>query len=128
MTRRIAAALLAAAVAAGGVAAGGADARRRKPKPTTLSLRADRHGDLKFDKRTLSARHGVVVIVMKNPRGSGLPHGIAVAGKRVHRRGPNVNPGKTSRVRVTLKKGSYTFYCPFDDHRAAGMRGTLTIR
>ena len=28
---------------------------------------------------------------------------------------------------VTLKKGTYTFYCPVDGHEAAGMKGKLIV-
>jgi uncharacterized cupredoxin-like copper-binding protein len=28
---------------------------------------------------------------------------------------------------VTLKKGTYTFYCPVDSHAKAGMKGKLIV-
>jgi uncharacterized cupredoxin-like copper-binding protein len=93
----------------------------------TLSLKADGGGALKFNKKTLSAPHGKVTIVMTNPSGSGLKHGIAVEGKGVDKDGKKVNPGRKSTVTVTLKKGKYKFYCPVDDHKAT-MKGTLTIK
>jgi len=31
-------------------------------------------------------------------------------------------------VTLTLKPGTYTFYCSVDGHEAAGMKGTLTIK
>ncbi len=95
----------------------------KSKKPQERSLKAAGNGALKFDKSRLSARPGKIELVMKNPRGSGLRHGIAVAG----RRGKLVGPGRTSRVEVTLKPGTYTFYCPFPGHRAAGMRGKLVV-
>jgi len=95
---------------------------------TTLSLQANGGGALKFNKKSLSAKHGRVTIVMSNPSGSGLTHGIAVEGKGVDKDGKKVRPGKKSTVTVSLKKGKYTFYCPVDGHRAAGMRGTLTVK
>jgi uncharacterized cupredoxin-like copper-binding protein len=30
-------------------------------------------------------------------------------------------------VTVKLKKGTYTFYCPVDGHKAAGMKGKLVV-
>jgi uncharacterized cupredoxin-like copper-binding protein len=93
---------------------------------TTLRLRADASGKLKFNKTRLTARAGKVSLVMANP--SGLPHAVAVEGKRVDKDGKTVTKGGTSRVTVTLKKGTYTFYCPVDGHRKAGMQGKLVVR
>jgi uncharacterized cupredoxin-like copper-binding protein len=82
---------------------------------------------LKFSVKTLRAPHGKVTLVMKNPKGGSLPHAIAVEGKGVDKDGNTVGPGKTSRVTVTLKKGTYEFYCPVDGHKAAGMKGKLIV-
>ena len=60
-------------------------------------------------------------------RSSGLPHAIGVKGHGLNRKGKTVNKGGTSRVTVTLKKGTYTFYCPVDGHAAAGMKGKLIV-
>ena len=59
---------------------------------------------------------------MKNP--SDLDHAIAIGS----REGRTVGKGGVSRITRTLKKGKYTYYCPVFDHRAEGMRGTLTVR
>jgi uncharacterized cupredoxin-like copper-binding protein len=93
-----------------------------------LSLRASASGALKFNKKKLTAHAGKATIVMTNPTGSGLTHGIEVEGKGGEKRGRNVGPGHTSRVTVTLKKGKYTFYCPVDGHKQAGMKGTIVVR
>jgi plastocyanin len=93
-----------------------------------LSLRASGSGALKFNKKKLTARPGKATIVMVNPKSSGIPHGIEVEGKGIEKRGKNVGPGHTSRVTLTLKKGKYTFYCPVDGHRSAGMKGTLVVK
>jgi plastocyanin len=37
-------------------------------------------------------------------------------------------PGKVSTVTVTLKKGTYEYYCPVPGHKEAGMKGTLTVQ
>ena len=123
--RWITAALAVAAVAAGGAvatqAAGGAP---KRPAAATLRLSASR-SKLAFNVKSLSAKHGKVTLVMANP--SGLQHAIAVEGHGVDKDGKTVGKGRTSTVTVTLKKGRYTFYCPVPGHRAAGMKGTLTV-
>ena len=116
-----------ALVAIGAGAAGGRGAVH-SAKTTTLQLRASPSGATRFDRKKLSASHGKVTIVMTNPSSSGLTHGIAVKGNGVAKVGRKVRPGKQSILTVTLKKkGKHTFYCPVDDHRNMGMKGTLTI-
>ena len=95
---------------------------------TTVKLKADGTGQIKFNKKKLSAPAGKVTIKMKNPSSSGSPHGIALSGNGVKKVGKIVNPGKTSHVTVTLKKGKYTFFCPVPGHRQLGMVGTLTVK
>jgi plastocyanin len=91
----------------------------------TLRLSANK-SKLAFDKTRLTVRHGRVTLVMANP--SSLPHAIAVEGHGVDKDGKTVNQGGTSRVTLTLKKGTYDFYCPVDGHRAAGMKGKLVVQ
>jgi plastocyanin len=114
-----------AAIAASGVLAGtlaqGAPAR---PDAASLKLAASKT-QLKFSVSSLKAKHGKVTITMTNP--SGISHAIAVEGHGVDKDGKTVGKGGKSTVTVTLKKGKYTFYCPVDGHRAAGMKGTLTV-
>jgi plastocyanin len=90
----------------------------------TLTVSAD-PSQLKFDKSSLSAKTGSVTITMDNP--SSLPHAIAVEGNGVDKDGQTVQKGGKSTITVDLKPGKYTFYCPVDGHRAAGMEGTLTV-
>jgi uncharacterized cupredoxin-like copper-binding protein len=94
----------------------------------TARLSADATGKLKFNKSRITVTHGRVALVMKNPSGSGKPHAVAVEGKGLDKDGKTVGPGGTSRVTVTLKKGTYTFYCPVDGHEAAGMKGKITVK
>jgi plastocyanin len=91
---------------------------------TTLSLRASKTA-LKFNKKTLHASHGKVTIKMTNP--SSTRHGIAIEGHKIDKDGKIVGKGKTSTVTVTLKKGTYEFYCPVSGHKAAGMKGKLIV-
>jgi uncharacterized cupredoxin-like copper-binding protein len=94
----------------------------------TATVAADPSGALAFTTKTLHAKAGKVTLVMSNPPGSGVPHGIAVEGNGVDKVGKVVPAGGTSTLRVALKPGSYTFYCPVPGHKAAGMKGTLTVQ
>jgi plastocyanin len=91
---------------------------------TTVSLSASK-SKLAFNKKTIRAKKGSVTLVMANP--SGLPHAVAVKGHGLNKKGKTVNKGGTSRVTVTLKKGTYTFYCPVDGHEAGGMKGKVIV-
>jgi uncharacterized cupredoxin-like copper-binding protein len=91
---------------------------------STVKLSASK-SKLAFNVKTIRANKGSVTLVMSNP--SGLPHAIGVKGHGLNRKGKTVNKGGTSRVTVTLKKGTYTFYCPVDGHAAAGMKGKLIV-
>jgi plastocyanin len=95
-------------------------------KVQTLTLSAKPHM-LAFSTKRLSAHAGTIRIIMVNPKNSGIAHAIAVSGNGVSRSGKVVAPGHDSIVTVTLKKGSYTFYCPVPGHEMAGMKGTLTV-
>jgi plastocyanin len=95
---------------------------------STVKLKADPGGQIKFNKSKLSAAHGKVTITLQNPSSSGSPHGIAITGHGLNKKGKVVNPGKSTKVTATLKKGKYTYYCPVPGHRQLGMKGTITIK
>lgn len=92
-----------------------------------LNLSAKGHMVLRFTTSHLRAHPGRVTLVMHNPSDSGMSHGIALTGHGVRKIGQIVGPGHVSRVSATVKRGSYTFFCPVPGHEAAGMRGTLTV-
>jgi plastocyanin len=91
---------------------------------TTVNLSASKTA-LKFNKKTLHVAHGKVTLVMANP--SSNKHAVAVEGHGLDKDGKTVGKGGTSRVTVTLKKGTYEFYCPVDGHKAAGMKGKIIV-
>jgi uncharacterized cupredoxin-like copper-binding protein len=94
-----------------------------------LKLSADPSGQLRFTTSTLTAaKPGKVTLIMANPSSAGMEHGIAVEGNGVDSDGPIVAPGSTSTLTVTLKKGTYEYYCPVPGHKQAGMTGTLTVK
>jgi plastocyanin len=90
----------------------------------TLKLAADPDGALKFDKTSLTAKAGKVTVVMTND--SSIPHAVEVEGNGVEVETKTVT-GDTAQVSTKLKPGKYEFYCPVDGHKAAGMKGTLTV-
>jgi plastocyanin len=94
----------------------------------TVRLSADASGKLKFNKSKITVTHGKVAFVMKNPSGSGKPHAVSVEGKGIDKDGKIAQPGGTSKVTVTLKKGTYEFYCPVGNHEAGGMKGKITVK
>jgi uncharacterized cupredoxin-like copper-binding protein len=104
---------------AGGSASGGGGGE-------TLKISADPSGALAFNKKSLTAKAGKVTIAMGNP--ASIPHGVAVEGKGVDKDGQIVQKGGTSTVTVTLKPGTYEFYCPVPGHKQAGMEGHLTVQ
>jgi len=94
---------------------------------TTIKITANATGKLMFNTKSLRAKAGRVTIVMINPKTSGVAHGIAIQGKGIDKDSKHIGPGKTVSLTVTLKKGTYAFYCPVDHHEQSGMKGTLTI-
>lgn len=92
---------------------------------TTLQLAADPSGALRFDKKTLEAQAGMVMIELTNE--SSVPHNVAVEGNGVDTTSDTVTGGSTT-LMVQLEPGTYTFYCAVPGHRQAGMEGTLTVR
>jgi uncharacterized cupredoxin-like copper-binding protein len=92
---------------------------------TTLKLAANPAGQLAYDTKQLSAKAGKVTIEMTNM--SPVEHDVAVAqGTTVVGQTP-VFMGGSKAVTLTLKPGTYTFYCTVPGHRQAGMEGTLTV-
>jgi len=93
---------------------------------STLRLQADASGRLRFSTSTLRTSAGRVTIVMRNP--SAVPHNIAVRGNGLRRLGRIVTGGERSRITVTLRRGTYTFFCSVPGHEPVGMRGRLIVR
>lgn len=120
--------LLASAVAAPGA---GAPAVEKAGK---LEISANPTGQLAYTTNKATATPGAVTITMANM--SGVSHNIAVeagtGGEKpttgaVLGASSFITKGTTS-VTVSLKPGSYTFFCQAPGHRAAGMFGTITVK
>lgn len=90
----------------------------------TIKIGADPSGALKFVPTDVTAKAGKATIEFDNP--SQVPHAVEIEGVSGSET-KQVTNGNAS-VTVDLKPGKYTFYCPVDGHRAAGMTGTLTVQ
>jgi plastocyanin len=91
----------------------------------TLKISSDKV-KLVYNKKTLKAAAGKVTIVMTNPS-TVFQHNVAIKGNGVKVKGKVVGKGGTSKITVTLKPGTYEFYCTVDSHEAAGMKGKLIV-
>jgi plastocyanin len=114
----------AAAVAGTAASQAASGATPKRPDATTKKLAASKT-KLAFSVKTIRVRHGKVTLRMSNP--AGIKHAIAVDGHGIDKDGKTVGKGGTSTVTVSLKKGTYTFYCPVPGHRAGGMKGKLIV-
>jgi plastocyanin len=92
---------------------------------TTLTLVADTSA-LAFDKKSLTAKAGKVLLTFDNP--SPIPHDVAIDqdGKEIAVT-PEITESSAS-LSADLKPGDYTFLCTVPGHAEAGMEGTLTVR
>jgi plastocyanin len=92
---------------------------------TALKLAAEPGGQLSYDTKQLTAKAGKVTITMTNM--SPVEHDVAVAqGSKVLGATPTFQGGSRA-LTLSLKPGTYTFYCTVPGHRQAGMEGTLTV-
>jgi len=87
-------------------------------KTTMVTVRAS---DFKFALSKTTVPHGRITFVIKNT--GHTPHDFAIAGHT----SSHVQPGKTTRLTVTLKKGRYPYRCTVDSHAKLGMKGVLHV-
>jgi plastocyanin len=114
--------LLASAVAPAG------SGKPAEEKAGKLSIEASPTGQLAYVTNKASATAGPVTVEMPNT--SGVSHNIAIqqgTSGPVLGASSFISKGNTS-VSVTLKPGTYTFFCQVPGHRQAGMEGTLTVK
>jgi plastocyanin len=82
---------------------------------------------LMFTTKSLTAKAGKVDIVFTNMSGTG--HNVTVqegTNGKVLGATPTFTSG-THTLSLTLKAGTYTYYCSVPGHRQAGMQGTLKV-
>ena len=119
--------LLATAVAPAG---SGKPAEEKNGK---LTIPASPTGQLAYATNKATATAGPVTIEMPNM--SGVDHNLAIEAGSHEATGPGPVIGKTAiiskgaaTVNVTLKPGTYTFFCEVPGHRPAGMFGHITVK
>jgi plastocyanin len=92
---------------------------------STLALAANPSGLLSYSTKQLSAKAGAVTINFTNA--APLEHNLTIAeGSKVLGATPTFTGGART-LTLTLKPGTYTFYCTVPGHRQAGMEGTLSV-
>ena len=95
-----------------------------------LAFSANPSGQLAYTVNKATATAGNVTISMANM--SGVPHNLAIqvgtgaTGALVGN--TPISTSGTHTITVDLKPGTYTFFCQYPGHRAAGMSGTLTVK
>jgi uncharacterized cupredoxin-like copper-binding protein len=83
-----------------------------KLTPANISPKSGKHTILAMNKGTIT--HAIEV------------EGGGAGGKDV--RSASIAPGKSATITVDLKAGkTYTWYCPIDDHKGLGMKGTIKV-
>ncbi len=98
-----------------------------------LSIAASPSGQLAYVTNKATAQPGAVTVEMPNM--SGVSHNIAIETGEggATPKGAKVGASpfttkSTATVKVSLKAGTYTFFCEAPGHRQAGMYGTLTVK
>ena len=92
----------------------------------TVSL-SPKGDELMFNTNQLTAKAGDVTVDFTND--SALSHNVVLidSANKVLGQTPTFDGG-TKSFNVTLKPGTYTYYCSVPGHREAGMQGTLTVK
>jgi plastocyanin len=94
---------------------------------STLSLAAASSGQLEYNTKSLSAKAGKVVIDFTNA--APLGHNVTVESSSGQTLGATPTfQGGSKTLALSLKAGTYKFFCSVPGHRQAGMEGTLTVK
>ena len=113
---------LVAAIATAVMVAGPAAAR---PASTgTVKVTALASG-LKFNTKVLRAKAGKIKLVFTNQ--STIQHNVRIESGETELGGTKKITKGTTTAYVTLKKGTYNFYCSVPGHEDAGMKGKLIV-
>ena len=94
----------------------------QQPAITTLHL-----SEYKITPTQLSLDAGIYTFTAVND--GAISHALLLTGNGVegHTRDLAFSPGHSEGFTVTLKPGTYQFFCPVDGHQGLGMQGTLVV-
>jgi plastocyanin len=103
-------------------------AKKQPATSSAASVSLAPEGDqLMFDTNQLTAKAGTVTVNFTND--SNQDHDVVLIDSANKMLGQTpVFQGGTKSFSVSLKPGSYTYYCSVPGHRQAGMQGTLTVK
>jgi plastocyanin len=105
--------------ASGGTSSAGAS--------SSVSLEANREGQLEYNTKSLTAKAGKVSIDFTNM--ASLMHNVTVESSSGQKLGETPTfSGGAKTLTLNLKPGTYKFFCSVPGHRQAGMEGTLTVK
>jgi uncharacterized cupredoxin-like copper-binding protein len=93
-----------------------------KTHATTVNVTAGTPTEFHFVLSKKSVPAGAATFKITN-KGK-LAHDFKIAGKT----SKLVQPGKSTTLKVTLKKGKNKYLCTVPGHAAAGMKGTLIVK
>jgi plastocyanin len=93
---------------------------------SSVSLEANKEGQLEYNTKSLSAKAGKVTVDFTNA--APLAHNVNIESSSGATVGSTPTfTGGSKKLTVTLKPGTYKFFCSVPGHRQAGMEGTLTV-
>ena len=98
----------------------GAGAASAQPSSTLHTVKVTAK-DYKFVLSTNRVPAGRVKFVIKDT--GSAEHDFAIAGHT----SKTIQPGQSTTLTVTLKKGKYPFRCTVDSHTELGMKGVLRV-
>ena len=56
-----------------------------------------------------------------------IVHSLEITGPGVQATTPDLQPGQSADLHVTLQNGSYDVFCPIDSHKSLGMNAEITV-
>jgi hypothetical protein len=111
-------ALLASASVASVAAPAGASTR----VTTVKAIETDFH--IALSKKSFTPGRYTFVAVNKGQ----TTHALEITGPGLHNpTTPDISPGQSARLTVTLKKGTYDFFCPVPGHKELGMNKNVKV-
>ena len=94
---------------------------------STVSLEANKEGQLEYNTKSLTAKAGKVTVDFTNM--APLAHNVTIESSSGAKVGATPTfSGGSKTLSVNLKPGTYKFFCSVPGHRQAGMEGTLTVK